>query len=301
MVFKLPVATKSVSSTFSPSLSDKRAGFTLIELLVVIAIIAILAAILFPVFAQAREKARQVACMSNEKQIGTAVLMYLQDYDETYPAIDLDVTSAANAPILPLPDGRKYQGLMGWALQYFPYIKSKDVFVCPNDDQSTAYWVDNGSANPYVGTYNKPIPMSYGINESMIFMGTSTGGGFKNFSALSLAQVDFPANTYYIGDVNPNQAPTFGQGIQDPYQHSTFNRLRFAKPCGNQQIPADGKNAGTFRLLATATVPDSCTRHNGGNTVIYADGHAKYIKWSQYLSYRAGFNATEGGGSRTAD
>ena len=62
----------------------KRAGFTLIELLVVIAIIAILAAILFPVFAQAREKARMTACLSNMKQIGTSLMMYVQDYDETY-------------------------------------------------------------------------------------------------------------------------------------------------------------------------------------------------------------------------
>jgi prepilin-type N-terminal cleavage/methylation domain-containing protein len=63
----------------------KQRGFTLIELLVVIAIIAILAAILFPVFAQAREKARQTSCLSNEKQLGTAISMYVQDYDETYP------------------------------------------------------------------------------------------------------------------------------------------------------------------------------------------------------------------------
>jgi prepilin-type N-terminal cleavage/methylation domain-containing protein len=63
----------------------RRSAFTLIELLVVIAIIAILAAILFPVFAQAREKARQAACLSNLKQIGTGVMMYVQDYDETFP------------------------------------------------------------------------------------------------------------------------------------------------------------------------------------------------------------------------
>jgi len=66
--------------------SRRSRGFTLIELLVVIAIIAILAAILFPVFAQAREKARQTSCLSNEKQIGTAVIMYAQDYDEGMPA-----------------------------------------------------------------------------------------------------------------------------------------------------------------------------------------------------------------------
>src|SRR5438552_4097577 len=63
----------------------QRRGFTLIELLVVIAIIAILAAILFPVFAQAREKARQISCVSNQKQIGTATMMYIQDYDELFP------------------------------------------------------------------------------------------------------------------------------------------------------------------------------------------------------------------------
>src|ERR671934_1073768 len=65
--------------------TELRSGFTLIELLVVIAIIAILAAILFPVFAQAREKARQAGCLSNLKQIGTATMLYVQDYDETYP------------------------------------------------------------------------------------------------------------------------------------------------------------------------------------------------------------------------
>src|ERR687883_602422 len=70
--------------TMSPC-SRRRDAFTLIELLVVIAIIAILAAILFPVFAQARAKARQTACLSNLKQIGTGLMMYTQDYDETYP------------------------------------------------------------------------------------------------------------------------------------------------------------------------------------------------------------------------
>src|SRR5919199_214195 len=72
-------------SVKSPPLRRKSSAFTLIELLVVIAIIAILAAILFPVFAQAREKARAISCMSNLKQIGTATMMYLQDYDETFP------------------------------------------------------------------------------------------------------------------------------------------------------------------------------------------------------------------------
>ena len=77
--------------------NSRTQGFTLIELLVVIAIIAILAAILFPVFAQAREKARQTACLSNMKQIGTAIYMYTQDYDETYPREDVGLSRPLKA------------------------------------------------------------------------------------------------------------------------------------------------------------------------------------------------------------
>src|SRR5262249_13210273 len=87
-------------------LMKRRTGFTLIELLSVIAIIAILAAILFPVFAQAREKARQATCLSNCKQIGTATYMYVQDYDETFPGHNWTLGLGVH----PLPDGRIYQG-----------------------------------------------------------------------------------------------------------------------------------------------------------------------------------------------
>jgi len=96
-----------------------RWGFTLIELLVVIAIIAILAAILFPVFARARENARRASCQSNLKQIGLGVLMYAQDYDEKYPFSDWW------APATPKPQG--------WANRVQPYLKSIGVFGCPSD------------------------------------------------------------------------------------------------------------------------------------------------------------------------
>src|SRR4051795_12506689 len=92
-----------------------RAAFTLIELLVVIAIIAILAAILFPVFAQAREKARQTMCISNENQLGKAILMYIQDYDETIP------TAVPNS------------WWQVWPVYLQPYIKKYSAFVCPDD------------------------------------------------------------------------------------------------------------------------------------------------------------------------
>ncbi|MCD6352263.1 MAG: DUF1559 domain-containing protein, partial [Armatimonadetes bacterium] len=89
-----------------------RRGFTLIELLVVIAIIAILAAILFPVFAKAREKARQASCMSNLKQIALGLLMYVQDYDGRFMCIR--------------------QGPGGWNKNVQPYVKNWQVFVCPS-------------------------------------------------------------------------------------------------------------------------------------------------------------------------
>src|SRR5579862_9622044 len=105
--------------------SPFRRGFTLIELLVVIAIIAILAAILFPVFAQAREKARQSSCASNEKQLGLAVIQYVQDFDETLPLADFqnywgDCSSNANDSV-------------SWRTVIYPYVKSTGVYLCPSD------------------------------------------------------------------------------------------------------------------------------------------------------------------------
>src|SRR5258706_471850 len=108
--------------------STKRPGFTLIELLVVIAIIAILAAILFPVFAQARESARMASCLSNLRQIGTGTLMYIQDYDEKYPStiawgrMWTGVWVADPA----VPDSLRYLPEM-----VNPYIKNKDIWFCP--------------------------------------------------------------------------------------------------------------------------------------------------------------------------
>ncbi|MBI5834835.1 MAG: DUF1559 domain-containing protein [Armatimonadetes bacterium] len=104
---------------------SRRQAFTLIELLVVIAIIAILAAILFPVFAKAREKARQSSCLSNEKQIAIAVMQYSQDYDETYPR----VWTATYGP---------GGGARDWKNDVDPYLKSTQVFVCPSKKAQAA-------------------------------------------------------------------------------------------------------------------------------------------------------------------
>src|SRR5713226_5630376 len=102
----------------------RRTGFTLIELLVVIAIIAILAAILFPVFAQAREQARMSTCLSNFKQIGLGVMMYVQDWDDNYPV----------SRLYRLPGGSDCgQKILTWKTETAPYVKNLGVYKCPSN------------------------------------------------------------------------------------------------------------------------------------------------------------------------
>src|SRR3982750_4884364 len=116
------------------SLYRRTSGFTLIELLVVIAIIAILAAILFPVFAQAREKARQISCISNLKQIGLAFQMYIQAYDETLPNVATQPSDdGACAPKLSW-----YNAGGGWSILVNAYIKNGGSYHCPSAE--SPFW-----------------------------------------------------------------------------------------------------------------------------------------------------------------
>jgi prepilin-type N-terminal cleavage/methylation domain-containing protein/prepilin-type processing-associated H-X9-DG protein len=158
----------------------KNAAFTLIELLVVIAIIAILAAILFPVFAQARAKARSTACLSNLKQIGLAIMQYGQDYDEMYPPTDYDVGSVR----------------VVWQNLVEPYVKAgvsgtdtaqvRGVFVCPDIDSQIP---DSDPAlNAQVG--KNPL-RSYGTNRFL--MNPLRPGGMTGARAIALSEVGSPA------------------------------------------------------------------------------------------------------------
>src|SRR5688500_10666298 len=125
-----------------------RAGFTLIELLVVIAIIAILAAILFPVFAQAREAARKTACLSNLKQIGTGLMMYSQDFDETHPGVWFG--PIASAPWDQPSDAATFYK---WMDAIFPYVKNEQVFNCPSDSFNGDYTFRNRTGQNGYGSY----------------------------------------------------------------------------------------------------------------------------------------------------
>jgi prepilin-type N-terminal cleavage/methylation domain-containing protein/prepilin-type processing-associated H-X9-DG protein len=170
-----------------------RNAFTLIELLVVIAIIAILAAILFPVFAQVREKARQTTCLSNERQIGNALTMYLQDFDETLPAADWG--NAFHGP--PFTQFAFSSGAGSgpptWADVFQPYVRNLQVMHCPSD----------GSGNPLVSGGPVPgAPLSYALNYYFYrtlsgFRGNSNGG--------RLAEIMSPASKIYVGEVASNK------------------------------------------------------------------------------------------------
>lgn len=133
-------------------------GFTLIELLVVIAIIAILAAILFPVFAQAREKARQSVCISNEKQMGTALLMYSQDYDQRLPGDIMGYPSTyPTAPV-----GQQASGYTTWDLTLQPYVKNLGIFLCPtHTPHGWVPWQTWWSPKPR-------IMADYGLNYTLV-------------------------------------------------------------------------------------------------------------------------------------
>jgi prepilin-type N-terminal cleavage/methylation domain-containing protein/prepilin-type processing-associated H-X9-DG protein len=146
-----------------------RKGFTLIELLVVIAIIAILAAILFPVFAKAREKARQASCLSNQKQIGLAIMQYVQDYDETYPCTCI------------------YAGgyVTFWNnFSLTPYVKSQQVFRCPSQASVDKHWG---------GIWTET---AYNLNDAI---GRATDSGF-GLPPATLAEVKTPAGTWLLGE-----------------------------------------------------------------------------------------------------
>jgi prepilin-type N-terminal cleavage/methylation domain-containing protein/prepilin-type processing-associated H-X9-DG protein len=149
-------------------------GFTLIELLVVIAIIAILAAILFPVFAKAREKARQASCASNEKQIGLGIIQYVQDNDEFYPT------------------ARDFNARGNWAQQIYPYVKSLGVFKCPSNTASSNV-MGNGLPAPA-----PQIPVSYAYNFEMGM--NYNGGGSDWGGAHTDAQINEPSTRIIVAE-----------------------------------------------------------------------------------------------------
>jgi prepilin-type N-terminal cleavage/methylation domain-containing protein/prepilin-type processing-associated H-X9-DG protein len=258
-----------------------QSAFTLIELLVVIAIIAILAAILFPVFAQAREKARQASCISNLKQLTLGFMMYSQDYDESFPSWNwaLNYNGASGAGASP------NNGTSLWCNAIFPYVKNAQVYNCPSDalaqntQQAFAGWFTFD--NSLIGF---PQPMlsaiiSYGMSEPM----------HADTGRVRIARMDKPAETFIIGDM---ATPLSGWGgydawvaadnanapANDPGRTNFIQRMAFPKRDGCLGI------AGTIywdQTMSQAQAPanaDSCARHMNGNNIGFADGHVKFYQ-----------------------
>jgi prepilin-type N-terminal cleavage/methylation domain-containing protein/prepilin-type processing-associated H-X9-DG protein len=227
--------------------ASKHSAFTLIELLVVIAIIAILAAILFPVFAKVREKARQTSCVSNMKQISLAVMQYTQDYDEHYtPAMFCELPGTPLTVCAP-----NYAVLWPQILQ--TYIKSQGVFQCPDDSDRTS--VSTWAATTPTGGYAKPFHTSYIANSLMMY-----------WNNVTLAQVQSPASTVLLADGSVRSQSTA------PYITNTAKGTAWILT-----DPLDGAaQSSNFDWAAPID------RHTNLSVVLFADGHVKASRLSQW-------------------
>ena len=202
-------------------------GFTLIELLVVIAIIALLAAILFPVFAQARENARRTACLSNMKQVGLGMLQYLQDADDIYPP--------------------HYNGTQKWPQMMDPYVRSNQVYNCPDRP-----------IFPYLGDYDTAGGIPYGMNYWL---------NRYYFPTLVVASITRPSQTVWIAEINGEPA---GSDLTMVTQYQSYPPYY-----GAVEYPTST----SYGIYVTPeTSGRLATRHDGGLNVIWADGHAKWMR-----------------------
>ncbi|HLV80037.1 MAG TPA: prepilin-type N-terminal cleavage/methylation domain-containing protein [Chthonomonadaceae bacterium] len=247
-----------------------RRGFTLIELLVVIAIIAILAAILFPVFAQAREKARSTSCLSNEKQIDTATLMYIQDYDETMFVGDWCLTAPNGlCSELPFPNGAT------WCQTIQPYIKSWPLFRCPSNAKNPfGIW---NSTGPFSWYYNWMHWPSYGFNYNYLNP-SPTCDPFPGYpTPAAIASIQEPARTVLFVDTKNVGSDSVGYYTSYTAESPAIETV--PDVCGWSN---GGWGSGAFgddpNFVTNPTYTgDFDPRHSNGGNVAFCDGHSKWM------------------------
>ncbi len=215
-------------------------GFTLIELLVVIAIIAILAAILFPVFAQAKAAAKKTACLSNSKQIGTGLYIYLNDFDDTLPM--------ANYPTSPSNVASSFSYLSGgaggfvaqnWADIIQPYTKNYQMFKCPDD--SSGPLMNNGVAVP-------GFPLSYALN---YYFFRNLDGFFGSVSGGNIGAVTEPSGRLFVVE----SASSISQELVSPRPTRAIGLSRHLK--GSNYVYADTHAKYHLTPASWALIPDA--------------------------------------------
>ncbi|MFA0781964.1 type II secretion system protein [Fervidibacter sacchari] len=254
-----------------------RKAFTLIELLVVIAIIAILAAILFPVFSQAREKARQTQCLNNARNIGLAFAQYVQDYDERFPLAGH--RSPWAKPLASLLSGQ-------------PYIRNFQIFRCPSD--ASINWA--GSAEEWLMDMKNRRLTSYGYSCYLApnFFPIIPPDPNTNFVSLSgrrgfdhLAAIPNPAHVIVISERRENtyfsSDPTLFAIINAIGDHIHPHFWGEPREC-NENIPCAHLGISGVNWNSELREPHelAVTRHFNGFNNVYVDGHAKHGSWTRF-------------------
>ncbi len=254
----------------------KRKAFTLIELLVVIAIIAILAAILFPVFAQAREKARQTSCLSNLKQLGLSLNMYSQDYDGTLMQTSWELGSL--------------KAKVHWFYLVQPYVKNQQIFVCPSDP--TPVKPLNRLCGP-----GDTIGVTLCDAQAPLFSYINSYNAMPAHDWIppSEAAFDKPANLIVLGErrnnMNDAAMTLIGQWKgTSPFIATSGNH---GTGSGSGQVcPGDTYRFVTFADVTKGLLPSNSNdnpeivrvkfdRHTGGSNYAFYDGHAKWFRLEQ--------------------
>jgi len=249
-----------------------RRGFTLIELLVVIAVIAILAAILFPVFAQAREKARQTSCLSNVKQMAAAIMMYIQDNDEVFP------------PVLGVGPKDVWIYEASWMKRIEPYCKNVNIFFCPSSTYRDTNW-QSGKGDILFNYSMAPTVRSTAAGAEYTNLSGAWGtamweglGGYygpgrvgfysRPAASHSLAEVARPAETVVINDHN-----SFDWGL-------TWSNFYYPEPRHVRE--------------KDIVLPNGDKYPSGWMNAVFCDGHAKALKHEKLLEIRKDFSTRYG-------
>ena len=256
--------------------SPRMGGFTLIELLVVIAIIAILAAILFPVFAQTRERARQASCLSNQRQIGAAIGMYTQDYDEY-------ILPAAMYPTI--AQGGDKNDTTLWTIMAQPYVKNEQIFLCAS-----------GSDGKFARSWASRKAQTLGYNgvTAVDPDGIDTPDG-KPASSTALATIEDAARTPLLADTPGKDEGKYRGYVFEPRNGIPNTKdIHLTPPrTADHDLIADPNVGG---VLSPGQLKPIFCRHfadgnnHGTTNIVFADGHAKAFTASSILAQENGAN-----------